>query len=175
MNSMNKIIDYLKETYEIKSVKSPMDMQFHFETEKKLVHSILGDLKSKGFKQLSLITAVDWIEENEFQLTYILFNWDNGIHAILNTRLDRDNPKFTTILPIFPGAEYYERDVHEFFGIEFKGNEKSFKPLFLEMWDELPPLRKDFDPQAFSDKTFPKMEYTTQFLTDVGGVNNEGS
>lgn len=175
MNSMNKIIKYLETNYEIKETKFPIDMQFDITVENNQLHSILSDLKSKGYTQLSLITCVDWIDENEFQLTYILFNWDNGIHAVINTRLDRDNPKFTTILPIFPGAEYYERDVHEFFGVEFEGNDKSFKELFLELWDELPPMRKDFDPQAFSDKTFPKMEYTTQFLTDVGGIDHEGS
>jgi NADH-quinone oxidoreductase subunit C len=63
-------------------------------------------------------------------------------------------------MPIFPGCKYYEREVHEFFGIKFPGNPDYHKQLILEAWDDMPPLLKDFDPRAYSDKKFAKRVYT---------------
>ncbi|MCJ7718033.1 MAG: NADH-quinone oxidoreductase subunit C, partial [Anaerolineales bacterium] len=125
--------------------------------------------KTIGWKQLTLLTCVDWIEENTFQLVYILFNWENGVTLQVRTKINREKPDFTTITNIFPGAQYYERDVHEFFGVNFEGNPMSFKPLFLELWKDIPPLRKDFDTQKFSDENFPKREYKGDFRPKVGG------
>jgi len=115
-----------------------------------------------------MLTCVDWIEENEFQLVYLLMNWELGVRLQVRTRIDRDNPVFTTVTNIYPGAKYYERDVHEFFGVEFEGNPDSYKQLFLENWDDMPPLRKDFDPVAYSDRKFPKREYKKDFNTKAG-------
>ena len=84
------------------------------------------------------------------------------------TNVDRDKPVFTTITNIYPGAQYYERDVHEFFGVEFEGNPDSYKQLFLENWDDIPPLRKDFDAVAYSDRKYPARKYKANFSTEAG-------
>jgi len=126
-------------------------------------HTVLAHLKMNGWKQLSTLTCIDFIEQNQFQLVAILFNWDKGVHIQVRTRLDRDKPLFRTITPIFPGAQYYEREVHEFFGIEFEGNEDSYKNYFLEMWDDIPPLRKDFNSRAYSDKKYVKRTYSKSY------------
>ena len=120
-------------------------------------------VRTQGFRQLSILTCVDWINEDKFQLVFIVFNWNLGIRLQIRTKIDRKNPKFNTITTIYPGAQYYERDVHEFFGVEFIGNENSYKQLFLENWDDMPPLRKDFDSKAYSDKKYPVREYKADF------------
>lgn len=133
------------------------------------IHAALAYLKAEGFRQLSMLSCVDWIDQGEFQLVYLLFDWDRGVRLQVRTRIDRENPKFTTVTNIYPGAQYYERDVHEFFGVEFEGNEMSFKQLFLENWDDIPPMRKDFNSKAYSDKKFPVREYHKDFTKEGDG------
>ena len=128
-------------------------------------------LKQAGWIQLSYLSAIDWIEENEFELVYILMNWEKPVHIQIRTRVDRENPEMNSVLPIFPGAKYYEREAHEFFGIKFPGNPDFHKQLILEEWDDIPPLRKDFDPKAYSDAHFSRREYTT----DYNELNNQES
>lgn len=120
---------------------------------------MLTYLKSIEYSHLSIITCVDWIDEKKFELVYILFNWSNGVTFLVSTFIDRDRPIFYTVKDMWPTAEYYERDVHEFFGVEFEGNENCKKPLMLELWDDLPPLRKDFDPLQYSKEHFPDRTY----------------
>lgn len=169
MNSMNKVAEELKIRFNIEDFIYPDDMQMIFDVDKDMTHTVLDYLKVSGFRQLSLLTCIDWPDENVFQLVYIVFNWDTGIHILLRTKVDRDKPQFRTITNIYPGAQYYERDVHEFFGVEFEGNEMSYKPLFLELWDDIPPMRKDFDPLAYSKKRYPEREYKVNFTPKAGG------
>ena len=169
MNSMNKIIDNVKSVLDLENLEVLEKRQFAIDVELGKVHSSLGYLKSIGFTQLSLITCIDWIEEGKLQLVYILNNWEEGVFVLIRSKLDRKNAKYVTITDVFPGAKYYEREVHEFFGVDFHGNESSFKPLFLELWDDMPPLLKDFDPQKYSDKKFPKRELDKIYKSKLGG------
>ena len=164
---MNKDIKILakdiKSRFNLLGEDYPKDNQAAFDFNSGEIHSVLSYVKSQGYRQLSILSCVDWIKENEFQLVFIVFNWQNGVRLQIRTRIPRDNPKFNTITSIYPGAQYYERDVHEFFGVEFEGNENSYKQLFLENWDDMPPLRKDFDSKAYSDRKYPVREYKTDF------------
>ena len=49
----------------------------------------------------------------------------------------------STIVDIFRGAGWLEREVHDFFGIEFAGN-PDLRPLLLPEDADYHPLRKDF-------------------------------
>lgn len=175
MNSMNKILEKISDALKPLKMMTPADRQIACIVRPGEVHKALAYLKSIGFTQLSILTCVDWIEDNEFELVYVLMNWEEGVHIQLRTRIDRDKPLFSTITLIFPGAQYYEREVHEFFGVVFEGNEDSNKPLFLERWDSIPPLRKDFDPQAYSDSKFPMRDRDKVFKSKIGGIDDERS
>jgi len=168
MNSMSKLKEQLNQHYQINDFEEVMTLQVAFDIDQRSLLDVLAYMKSLGFGQLSLLTCIDWIEDNEFQLVYILFNWDTGIHALVRTRIPRDKPYFKTIEHIYPGVKYYERDVHEFFGVSFEGNEDSFKHLFLELWEADCPMKKDFDPQKFSDERYGNRTYKTEFPRKVG-------
>jgi NADH-quinone oxidoreductase subunit C len=170
MSNMASMVDTLlqdvKSRYNILNVDLVDTNQVAIDVELITVHSLLTYLRGEGWDQLSILTCVDWIDEGEFQLVYILFNWDKPIRIQLRTRISRENAKVETIMNIYPGAKYYERDVHEFFGIEFEGNPDSMKQLFLENWDDLPPLRKDFDSKAYSDRKYKARTYEKNYNTD---------
>ena len=164
---MNKnianIVESVSAKFGVLHVEYPKNTQAALDFQPRELHAALAFVKSQGFAQLSMLSCVDWIEDGEFQLVYLLFNWEQGVRLQVRTRIDRANPKFATVVSIYPGAQYYERDVHEFFGVEFEGNPMSYKQLFLENWDDMPPLRKDFDSKAYSDRKYPVREYSKDF------------
>jgi len=166
MNSMNNV-EFVNELVNgaVKVIKTDVvdNFQVSYEIKKNDVHLLLTRLKGAGWIQLSYLSAIDWLEENKFELVYILFNWEKPVYIQVRAKIDRENPVMDSILPIFPGAKYYEREAHEFFGIAFPGNPDYEKQLILEGWDDIPPLRKDFDPQAYSDRKFPKRDYPQDY------------
>ena len=174
MNSINNI-DYVRSIVEGKFPVGKTivtdQYQVSFEMNKEDVHRVLSTLKSEGWIQLSYLSAIDWIAENQFELVYIVMNWEKPVYIQIRTRLDRENAEMESILPIYPGCKYYEREAHEFFGIKFPGNPDYEKQLVLENWDDMPPMLKDFDPRAYSDAHFPKRVYTENFVN----LNNEKS
>ena len=167
MNSMINI-EYVSQLVEGKfnvNKKEVIDQyQVSFEVNKEDVHSILSTLKLAGWIQLSYLSAIDWIDDNEFELVYIVMNWEKPVHIQIRTRINREVPTMESILAIYEGCKYYEREVHEFFGIKFPGNPDYEKQLILEAWDDMPPMRKDFDPRAYSDAHFAKREYKETFI-----------
>lgn len=171
MNSVQYARNLVESNFDVKQVEILDQYQVSFVVQKNDVHQLLTMLKTHGWKQLSYLSAIDWIEENEFELVYILMNWEKALHIQVRTRIDRENPVMNSILPIFEGCKYYEREAHEFFGIQFPGNPDYEKQLILENWDDIPPLRKDFDPRKYSDAHFAKREYTTDF----NNLNNQES
>lgn len=168
MSNTEFVRNLVENQYKVLKTEVLDKYQVSFEVKKDDVHSLLSLLKTSGWIQLSYLSAIDWIEENEFEMVYILFNWEKPVHIQIRTRLDRDTASINSILPIFPGCKYYEREAHEFFGIKFPGNPDHEKQLILEEWDDMPPMRKDFDPRAYSDRKFSKMEYTNDFVNKDG-------
>ena len=124
--------------------------------------SLLSFLKGQGYEHLELISCVDWIEEEAFELVYILSAYMSQDHEhkdqersniIVKTRIPREDPQFLTVMPVFQNAEPYERELHEIFGIHFEGHPRLI-PLLLERDYHIPPFRKDFDTREYVKKVF---------------------
>lgn len=171
MSNVEFVKDLVNKSFHPLSQEILSPYQISFVVEKDDVHQLLTVLKTAGWIQMSYLSAIDWPLENKFELIYILMNWDKAVHVQIRSKIDRTAPVMNTIIPIFPGAKYYERECHEFFGIAFPGNPDYEKQLILEGWDDIPPLRKDFDPKAYSDRKFPQRVYTEDFSV----TNNEPS
>ena len=163
MNNVHEINSLMGKNFSLVDAKIIDAYQVSFTLEKSDIHRALSVLKSNGFVQLSYLSCVDWPLENEIEMIYIVMNWEKAMHIQLHARIDRENPSMDSVLPIYPGAKYYEREAHEFFGVAFPGNPDHEKQLILENWDDMPPMRKDFDPRAYSDKKFTKREPKKDF------------
>ena len=165
---MNKSLrEKLESTFKDIEVAVPEESRIAVTAENHSVLAILRFLKDKGFDHLALLSAVDWIEEKEFELCFILtcymqnddeYSAREKLHIILKTRLSREEPNFETITGIFPIAEPYEREIHELFGIKFEGH-KRLTPLLLERDYEIPPFRKDFDTRKYVEDVFEKIPF----------------
>ncbi len=125
----------------------------------------LSFLKSKSYKQLSTISCVDWIDDNEFELVYHLYSYDDFINISVKTRINREKATFVTLKEVWPVAEFYERDIHDFFGVKFEGND-NLEELILENWNDIPPMRKDFDTRKFVNDEYEWRDYNGQKHTD---------
>jgi NADH-quinone oxidoreductase subunit C len=77
--------------------------------------------------------------------------------VLIRTRVpDRAAPAAPSIVDIYPGAAWHERETHEMFGIEFSGHGPGgVKPLLLPPEFEGHPLRKDFVLAARVAKPWP--------------------
>jgi len=164
MNNVDYVVNLVENSYKIIRKEVVNKNQVSFIVEKDTVHSLLTFLRTAGWIQLSYLSAIDWIKDNQLELLYIVFNWEKPVYIQVRTMLDRENPEMASVLPIYPGCKYYERETHEFFGIKFPGNPDHEKQLILEEWDDMPPLLKDFDPRAYSDRKFAKREYSQDFI-----------
>ncbi len=99
-------------------------------------------LDRAGFA-LDTITGVDWLAAGEMELLYDYFHPTTNLRIVLRTRVPRSNPELPTISGIFPGANWHERETHDFFGIRFSGH-PDLTPLLLPEDADYHPLRKDF-------------------------------
>jgi NADH-quinone oxidoreductase subunit C len=99
-------------------------------------------LNQEGFA-IDTVTGVDWMAGGEMEVVYDFFQPAGHWHVVLRTRLPRVRPEVPTISGVFPGANWHERETHEFFGIRFSGH-PNLSPLLLPEDATYHPLRKDF-------------------------------
>ncbi len=109
---------------------------------------------AEGFTHLVLLTAVDWIEENRFQLTYLVHDRKRARDIGLRVMLPRDEPEMDGIHDLWPTAATYQRELREMFGIFFPHSPRIDEEFMLEGWIDIPPYRRDFDTKAFSEANF---------------------
>ena len=165
---MNEALkEKLELTFKDLEVVIPEESRIAVTAENHSVLAILRFLKDAGFNHLALLSAVDWIEDNVFELCFILtcymYNDDEvtdrqKLHIILKTRIPREKPQFKTVTGIFPNAEPYEREIHELFGISFEGHPR-LTPLLLERSYDIPPFRKNFDTRKYVSDVFDKIPF----------------
>ncbi|MGD2174381.1 MAG: NADH-quinone oxidoreductase subunit C [Candidatus Brocadiaceae bacterium] len=152
----------LKATFKDVEVSMPADGMMTVLVPRGSIPTVLRYLKEKGLDHLALVSCVDWIEEGELELVYVLTcymrsNTDYGseqtVHVLLRTRVPRENPRLESVIGTFENAEPYEREIHELYGVHFDGHPRLI-PLFLEREYETPPFRKDFDTRQYVEETF---------------------
>ncbi|TAN39226.1 MAG: NADH-quinone oxidoreductase subunit C [Verrucomicrobia bacterium] len=92
---------------------------------------------------LEAITGVDWMAEQQFEIVYDYTAVALGARVVVRARVPRATPELPTISRIYPGANWHEREAHDFFGIVFTGHPELI-PLLLPEDADFHPLRKDF-------------------------------
>ena len=77
------------------------------------------------------------------EVVYDFSHYQENCRVVVRTRIPRDNPELPTISSIFQGANWHERETHDFFGIRFLDH-PDLTPLLLPEDADFHPLRKDF-------------------------------
>jgi len=101
------------------------------------------------FNFLSDITCVDWYpREPRFEVVYHLLSHAKKERVRLKVRLDGGSPAVESLTSVWPGANYFEREVFDLFGIRFTGHPYLRRILMPEDW-EGHPLRKDYPVEGY--------------------------
>ncbi len=104
--------------------------------------------KAAGFEMCVDVTAVDYLGRREirFEVVANLLSVEHGLRLRMLLPVDFD-PGEPTMVPtltgVWPGANFFEREVFDMFGIEFEGHPDLSRILMPDEW-EGHPLRKDF-------------------------------
>jgi len=109
------------------------------------IASVCGFLKyDQKFVRLSTVTAVDrYPGEPRFEVVYHLYSIDRNEWLRLKCRLPGTNPSIESVTPVWRGANWYEREIFDLFGIEFRNHPDLRRILMPDGW-EGNPLRKDY-------------------------------
>lgn len=150
-----QIIEELKKQFHLGEMNVVHSCLAFVSADKEQLASLLHTLKEKyGFQHLILITAVDYIEQGKFQLTYLLNNPDSKMDIGVRVFIARDGESMSPIHHLWPTAATYQRELKEMFGIDFPGSPGVDEPFILEGWHEIPPYRRDFNTREFADKFY---------------------
>jgi len=111
--------------------------------------ALLRDDSNCPFNYLSDVTCVDWYpSEPRFEVIYHLLSIPNKERVRLKVRLGGDGPAIDSVTSLWPGANYFEREVFDLFGVRFNGHPYLRRLLMPENW-EGHPLRKDYPVEGY--------------------------
>jgi NADH-quinone oxidoreductase subunit C len=98
----------------------------------------------ENFELLEDYTAVDWPRrEKRFDLVAVLYSFAHNIRLRLKIPIgEQERP--TSLVEIWPAANWLEREIYDMFGIEFLGHPNLKRILLPDGWQGHP-LRKDYD------------------------------
>jgi len=101
--------------------------------------------EEQKYVRLSAITAVDWYPmEPRFEVVYFLHSMERrGERVRLKCRLHGDKPEVESVTSLWVGANWYERETFDLFGIRFLNHPNLTRIMMPDDWDGHP-LRRDF-------------------------------
>ncbi|HTD53871.1 MAG TPA: NADH-quinone oxidoreductase subunit C [Silvibacterium sp.] len=106
-------------------------------------------VQSAGYNFLETVTCVDWYpREPRFQVTYHILSHSLKERVRLCAMVDSIDPSIDSITPVWPSANFYEREVWDLFGVRFHGHPNLRRILMPDDW-EGHPLRKDYPVEGY--------------------------
>ena len=104
----------------------------------------LRDESGLEFDMLADLTAVDYLGESpRFELVYHLYSTARNHRVRLKARVPEEAPEIDTAIPVWPAANWLEREAWDLYGIRFRGHPDLRRLLLYEEF-EGHPLRKDY-------------------------------
>jgi NADH-quinone oxidoreductase subunit C len=106
-------------------------------------------MQQTGYNFLEDVTAVDWYpSEPRFQIVYHVLSMSLKQRVRVVVRLDSDTASLDSITPVWPAANFYEREIFDLFGVHFGGHPNLRRIMMPEDW-EGHPLRKDYPVEGY--------------------------
>jgi NADH-quinone oxidoreductase subunit C len=111
--------------------------------------------KDAGLTFFDWLSAVDELDEGFSVVAHVADLTQRPVlHLMVRTRIPRDDAVLPSIIEVYRGAAWHERETHEMFGITFSGH-PNLTPLLLPDEFEGHPLRKEFVLAARAAKPWP--------------------
>jgi len=171
---LNLWLDKLLSDIENVKVKRKSSRRIRIDVESDALPALLELLQGHAsYVHLSAISCVDWVDAGEFELVYHVWSYETRSLVSAHTRIPREPGIYLSIYDLYEPAGFFERDIHEMFGVYFEGSPDMEKFILTE-WNGPPPMRKEFDSEAFVNQTFEFEDYRPQWLQDIeeegGGI-----
>jgi NADH dehydrogenase I D subunit len=134
---------------------SPVSDMLTIEIDREKAPEIMRFLKLEAtprFGRLEDLTAIDESARagrvpNDFTLVYHLLSFESASRMRVRIPLAGGEPAASSLTPIWPSADWYEREAYEMFGIRFQGHPNLRRLLLPHDWSGYP-LRKDYPDRA---------------------------
>lgn len=106
-------------------------------------------VQKAGYNFLEDVTCVDYYPvEPRFQVIYHILSHRLKAYLRLAVPLDSIDLEIDSITPVWPSADFYEREVFDLFGIRFGGHPNLRRIMMPDEW-EGHPLRKDYPVEGY--------------------------
>ncbi len=107
-----------------------------------------------GYDYLSSVTGVDYLQDDYIEVVYHLYRSTGGSAIVIKTRASREETTVPSLVPVYPGADFQEREAWDLMGIRFEGHPDLRRIL---MWEGFQghPLRKDWQEPFFEEESKP--------------------
>ena len=113
--------------------------------------------KDTKFKQLIDITAVDFLEkEKRFKIVYLLLSHEFNFRIQVDFSIN-ENELVSSIISLFPAANWMEREVFDMYGIKFKDH-PDLRRILTDYGFKGHPLRKDFPLTGHTEVRYSETE-----------------
>jgi NADH-quinone oxidoreductase subunit C len=113
------------------------------------IQNVATAIKAAGYNAFEDVTAVDWFPSSpRFQVSYHILSHAHKDRIRLRVMLPAEDPAVDTVSSIWLGANYYEREVFDLFGIRFEGHPNLRRILMPDDWNGHP-LRKDYPVEGY--------------------------
>lgn len=107
------------------------------------VVELLEAVRDTGFEMFVDLCAVDYLTRDpRFEVVVNLVSVSHSLRLRVLVGIPGTDPTMPTITAVYPGANFYEREAFDLFGIEFLGHPDLTRILLPDEW-EGHPLRKD--------------------------------
>jgi NADH-quinone oxidoreductase subunit C len=108
------------------------------------VKAVVTHLRDRGYGFLASLHGVDYYpHEPRLGVLYELLDMYNVDRISVKTRVPTSDPRLESVVDVFPGAEFPEREVYDMFGVRFEGHPDLRRILLPEDY-EGHPQRRDF-------------------------------
>jgi NADH-quinone oxidoreductase subunit C len=108
------------------------------------IHDVLERLRSDGYTFLASLHGVDYYpEEPRLGVLYELLDMTRVDRISVKARVSSDEPKLASVVDIWAGANFPEREVYDMFGVVFEGHPDLRRILMPEDYEGFP-QRRDF-------------------------------
>ena len=106
-------------------------------------------VQAAGYDFFEDMTAIDWFPNApRFQLSYHILSLKFLERVRLRVMLEEDEPSVDSITPVWTGANFFEREVFDLFGIRFAGHPDLRRIMLPEDWKGYP-MRKDYPVEGY--------------------------
>jgi NADH-quinone oxidoreductase subunit C/D len=112
-----------------------------------------------GFDYLSSATAVDYLDEghhsdDHMEMVYHAYRTSGGSALVFKAQTDREKAEVPSLVPVWKGADFQEREAYDLFGVHFDGHPNLQRILLWEGFQGYP-MRKDWKEAYYEEDAKP--------------------